>query len=515
MSGKHIDPSQQNPPDPRGAGTGKTGSSKKTKAPPRRKLRRRILILLVVVLVILTGLGLAWNILIQKPQLPDPTENPILSPEEGPIRLSGDRKSDFYTFLIIGRDTGGGGNTDTILLAAYNVADQEMNVMSIPRDTMVNVSWDIKKINSVYNFSGKGDEGIAALGREISQLVGFIPDFQVVVEWKAVGELVDALGGVHYDVPRDMYYVDPTQDLHIDVKAGYQKLNGEQAMQVVRFREGANGYANGDLGRIETQQGFLKALIKECLQISNVTRIGQLAEVFQENVTTNLTVGNMAWFAQKAIFGGLKIDQVNFYTMPCTGSMVWSRSYNQRVSYVVPKTQELVDMVNRYFNPYRDDLLENELDIMYVNSDGTIGSSTGVLEDKKANSSVRSVGSVAKPVEVDPNNLPKQDLPPLEEPEDTNPSDHEEPNQQPSQGPEEPSDETPDKPETPESPESPGEQPEAPPVTPPPTQEDPSAQQKPTDQSSQGGQSEQNQQSSQDDSGSQTTMTGSPTPSEE
>ena len=81
--------------------------------------------------------------------------------------------------------------------------NQEMNVMSIPRDTMVNVNWDVKKINSVYNFNGGGDEGIQALYKEVSELVGFVPDYSVVVEWEAVGKLVDAIGGVYYDVPRE------------------------------------------------------------------------------------------------------------------------------------------------------------------------------------------------------------------------------------------------------------------------------------------------------------------------
>ena len=60
---------------------------------------------------------------------------------------------------------------------------------------MVNVSWDIKRINSVYNVYGGGDEGIQALFDEVSQLVGFIPDFSVVVEWEAVGEMAEAIGG--------------------------------------------------------------------------------------------------------------------------------------------------------------------------------------------------------------------------------------------------------------------------------------------------------------------------------
>ena len=75
---------------------------------------------------------------------------------------------------------------------------------------MVNVSWDIKKINSVYNTYGGGDRGIQALYKEISQLVGFEPDYQVIVEWEAVGEIVDAMGGVWFDVPRNMNYDDPS-----------------------------------------------------------------------------------------------------------------------------------------------------------------------------------------------------------------------------------------------------------------------------------------------------------------
>lgn len=368
---------------------------RKVKAAERKRKRTvRILIALIaVVLALLIGVLAWWKSFAERPSVedfdPDPSENAGDITDIGPpVRAGGDRKQDFYTFLVIGRDTGGGGNTDTILLVAYDKGKQELNVMSIPRDTLVNVSWDIKKINSVYNMYGAGDKGIEALGKEIAQLVGFVPDFQVVLEWKALGELVDALGGVTYDVPRNMYYVDPTQNLTINIKKGTQKLNGSQAMQVVRFRDGPNGYANGDLGRIETQQGFLKAVVQQCLSIGNVTRINELAKVFSENVTTNLTINNLAWFADKAIFGGLRMENVSFFTMPCENGRVWSRSYKQKLSYVVPKTDELVSLVNERFNPYVDELKSFELDIMFVNSDGSIGSSTGKLEDSKANSSV-------------------------------------------------------------------------------------------------------------------------------
>src|SRR5699024_427651 len=90
-----------------------------------------------------------------------------------------ERKSeDYWTVLILGRDTGGGGNTDTMLLASYDVTKQKATVMSIPRDTIVIIPYDVKKINGVYNYYGGGDKGILAMYKEFSQLVGFEPYFQ-------------------------------------------------------------------------------------------------------------------------------------------------------------------------------------------------------------------------------------------------------------------------------------------------------------------------------------------------
>lgn len=400
----------------------KKGGTRLQKASPKEKQSKRnwkqmttqqktlrILVLVAAVLAAILLLGvIAWRAFAQRPNIPSEPKLPELPQVSGedidlerPNRTNADRKKDFFTFLVIGRDTGGGGNTDTILLAAYDVPNQNLNVMSIPRDTMVNVPWDIKRINSVYNFNGGDEKGIQALYKEISQLVGFVPDFQVVVEWDAVGELVDAVGGVWFDVPRNMNYDDPTQNLSIHIRKGYQKLNGEQAMGVVRYRHDNDmryGYPDGDLGRIKTQQAFLKAVVAQCLKIENMTRVNQLAKVFTNNVTTDLSINNLAWFAEKAIFGGLNMDHVNFMTMPNEGHMVWSRSYHSYQSYVTPLEKELVELVNNSFNPYKDDLQTNELDIMGVDSNGKLYSTTGHVEDTKANGSKPSgSGSNTKP----------------------------------------------------------------------------------------------------------------------
>lgn len=300
-------------------------------------------------------------------------------------KVSGERKSkDYYSILLLGRDTGGGGNCDTMMLVSYDVTNQKMTVMSIPRDTMVNVPWDVKKINSVYNMKGKGKKGIVALDKEISDLIGFVPDYSVIVEWEAVGKLVNAIGGVNFNVPRNMDYDDPYQDLSIHLKKGYQKLNGEEAMGVVRFRDGKNGYSNGDIGRIETQQNFMKAVFRQLLEIKNVTKIQKFAKIFKEDVKTDLSVQNLFWFGKSAIIGGLSMDNVNFVTMPNKSTSCWSRTYHNYQSYVVPKSDELLELVNNSLSPFQQEVTLTDLDIMSVNKNGSISSTTGHVEDTQA-----------------------------------------------------------------------------------------------------------------------------------
>lgn len=397
---------------------GKRLAANQTPKPPRKgKLTRQQIILIVVaaVLAIALAAALAIRSLFVRPELParnDPEKTQDLDGDgqpDGPEAIDygdgirprggdGERKSkDYWTVLILGRDTGGGGNTDTMLLASYDVTNQKATVMSIPRDTMVNIPYDIKKINAVYNYYGQNEKGIQHLYKEIAQLVGFEPDFQVVVEWDAVGAIVDAIGGVYFDVPRDMNYDDPYQDLHIHQKEGYRLLTGDDAMQVLRYRHDNRkngvrlGYPEGDVGRIKTQQAFLKAMVEQVLQPKNMTKAGPLIEAFNKNVETDMSFQNILWFAKAAVLGGLKMENVNFVTMPHTSKDVYSRSIvrdtggrQSMVNYVLPKPQALLDLVNNELSPFQEVFTLSDLDIMSVNSDGSIRSSTGYVEDKQA-----------------------------------------------------------------------------------------------------------------------------------
>ena len=390
---------------------------KKTPRTPTQKLLRVLYIILTVLAAIIVVLFIAYKLLVVKPTIPSQSgdsstdqNEELVEPTSGP-KLSGDRKEEFYTFMLVGRDTGGGGNTDTIMVVAYDIPNQQLNVMSIPRDTMVNVPWDIKRINSVYNYAPYYDkDGIAFLKEEVSALIGFRPDYSVTIEWEAVGELVDAIGGVMFEVPIDMNYDDPTQDLHIHLSTGYQEIDGDKAMQLLRWRKNSTasgqvygGYPNGDLGRIETQQAFLTAVIEKCLNsMTDLGTISKMVKIFLANVESDLTANNLAWFAQEAVLGGLKMENVNFMTLPNEGASVYSRTYGNYQSYVVPIADEMLEMVNDYFNPYLEDVELNELDLMSVNSNGTLSSTTGHVEDSKATvvtSRPSSSSSSSKPTE--------------------------------------------------------------------------------------------------------------------
>ena len=450
-------------------GTPKKSRPKKPKKPSRLTRQQKLLIAVAVVLAIVLIAVVACQSLFVRPDLPDKNADADSGTQEEEIdwgegtrpRSDGERKSqDYYTVLILGRDTGGGGNTDTMLLASYDVTNQKATVMSIPRDTMVNVSWDIKRINSVYNYYGGGDRGIQYLYKEIAQLVGFEPDYQVVVEWDAVGQIVDAMGGVWFDVPRNMNYDDPYQDLHIHQEKGYRLLTGDDAMQVLRYRHDNDmryGYPDGDLGRIKTQQAFLTAMVDQLLQIKNVTKINQFIQVFQNNVETDLSFQNILWFGKQAFSGGLSMDNVTFLTMPYKGAAAYSRVYSKQLGkdfyldYVVPIAGKLLDIVNNQLSPFKEVFTLSDLDIMSVNADGSLSSTTGRVEDSAAAKAPTLIGSGKKDesekdyITDENGNLVDPDTGEIVTP----PSETEPGTETPSETPSEPTPETPATPETP------------------------------------------------------------------
>ena len=358
-----------------------------------QKIRYRLFQFLVVLAVLAIAVCLAaraWITLPTVPNLPSGT----VTTDEGDMTFDGaelpnvaksGRKDGVYTFLLVGQDTGGGGNTDTMLLVTFDSVNKEVHGMSLPRDTMINSSHSGAghRLNAVYNYNKGSDpdtqleKGITALKREVGKLTGIIPDFYVVVQWEAVGELVEAIGGVEFDVPFDMDYDDPAQDLHIHLKAGQQTLSGEDAMGLIRWRHNNDysvQYPNGDLGRVQTQQAFLKAVAAECLKPEILLKAPSLAQIFMENVETDLSIGNILAFAQLA--AGMDTENnVNFVTMP------WVDAKYPGVSMILPDVDQLLELLNDGFNPYQDEIQSSDLQVLYRNSDGSYGVTGGTLLD--------------------------------------------------------------------------------------------------------------------------------------
>ena len=159
-------------------------------------------------------------------------------------------------------------------------------------------------------------------------------------------------------------------------------------MQVVRWRKNNSGVSSGvnesDITRTQIAQDFLAATIKQCLQIQNVTKVKELANIFTEYVDTELTVGELVWFAEQALVGGLSAEDMYLCTMPYEGAYVYSRTVGNLQSYVVPDSDELIQTVNQYFNPYLELVSLENLDHMRANSDGSVSSSTGIVRDTQA-----------------------------------------------------------------------------------------------------------------------------------
>ena len=258
---------------------------------------------------------------------------------EEEMELPASHREGVYNILICGTDDDGY-RTDTIIVAHLDEETHDVALMSVPRDTVVLTgNGGIMKINSVY--AGGGADGMARLSKRLGAMLGFELDGYVLVNLEAFRETVDLVDGVEFDVPQDMYYQDPTQNLHIDLKAGKQLLDGEKAMELVRFRK---GYASQDIQRTKVQQEFLRALAKKVLSVSSLTKIKEFADVFSTYVTTDLTVGNMLYLA-KALMQ-CDFDAMKTYTLEGEGAMINGGAYYPLYA------GKLVQVVNESFNPY-------------------------------------------------------------------------------------------------------------------------------------------------------------------
>ena len=245
---------------------------------------------------------------------------------------------------------------DTIMVASYNPKTQEASILSIPRDTYVGrknrktatqnylASY---KINTVFRSGTNIPEAID----RINDLTGLNLENYVIIDTKALIKLVDAIGGVTFNVPIDMYYTEDTdQNLYIDLKAGEQLIDGAKAEQLLRFRHNNDGstypssYGQQDLGRMRTQREFIKATLKQTLKPLNIFKLKQIVDVMAENVKTNMDMSEIKAYVPYAVkfnADNIKTNMVPGDVEMCNGVSLYianSKKTKEIVSELFPTT---------------------------------------------------------------------------------------------------------------------------------------------------------------------------------
>ena len=261
-------------------------------------------------------------------------------------RLGGDdgvrtRKSGVSTVLIAGTDDSGL-RTDTLMLVTVDEKEKTYNVLSIPRDTLTYASYSVPKINGAYGYYGCGEAGMEALLDLVEDCVGFQPDGYVLIDWNGFEELVDIMGGIEFEVPMDMELDGVT------LTAGTQHLDGRQALTVARFRA---GYSLADLQRVEVQRQLIAAAVDQWLTVPNLLKIPDAVSCVKNSTVTNLNVLNILWLARDLKVCSSGVNE----TLPGTAQTIGDGSY-----YVLDPAA-VADLINRYFNPYEEDITVEDL----------------------------------------------------------------------------------------------------------------------------------------------------------
>ncbi|MDO4935989.1 MAG: LCP family protein [Phascolarctobacterium sp.] len=220
-----------------------------------------------------------------------------LTDEQGNILDSGEKiesvADERINVLVMGSDYGDSEaekddpkRTDAMMLLSFDPQNKKVSVLSIPRDTMVILPGHKlpEKINAAYAFGG-----VMMAKQTVANLLGVPITHYALADWQAFTKVVDLMGGVDLLVEHDMKYDDPYADLHIDLKKGFQHLNGKQAGQYVRYRSDELG----DIGRAQRQQKFLRAAMDQVFSVANITKIPSLISMVCDNVETDMNVMTM------------------------------------------------------------------------------------------------------------------------------------------------------------------------------------------------------------------------------
>lgn len=242
------------------------------------------------------------------------------SPIKGPSK-------DRYVLMLLGTDVMFGINrSDTIMVGFVDAVRKKATVVSVPRDTRVDIPGiGIRKINAAYALGSLkkfGGNGVSKATEVVQSLLGVTVDYYAKVDLSGFITIIDALGGIEIEVESDMHYEDKQGGLKIDITKGRQILSGQKSMEYVRYRE----KMKGDLGRIERQQKFIKAVVAKLKSPGIILKIPSLAKIIHDNLTTNMRLMTMLTLAE--LFKNFDRGRdFSFHTLPGEAKYVDKKSF--------------------------------------------------------------------------------------------------------------------------------------------------------------------------------------------
>lgn len=246
--------------------------------------------------------------------------------------------------------------TDFMVIISFISTTNQINIISIPRDTYVNFKGeDLKELRSINKgapshmkateiHAWTKDEGINMLQKYLEKELGIKIDYYAKMNFKGFRNIIDTVGGIEFNVPRRMYYSDPTQDLYINLKPGLQTLDGNKSEQLLRFRKNndTTGYARGDLERIEVQQDFIKEFFKQVLNKDTImNNLGEIALNIVKYVDTNFNITDLPKYLES--IAKININNIQIVTLPGYAQ------YIDDISYYILDKNETDKIIDKFF----------------------------------------------------------------------------------------------------------------------------------------------------------------------
>ena len=249
------------------------------------------------------------------------------------------------------------GRSDTLMVASVDSNEDTVSLLSIPRDTRVQIKrHGYDKINAAYAYGGE-----KLSQNTLESFLGIDINHYVIVSTDSFAKMIDAIGGVDIDVEQRMFYEDPWDDnggLVIDLKPGMQHMNGDTAITYVRYRD-----EEGDAGRVRRQQKFMRACLDKLSSPTIVMKLPEIIKEARKAVRTDLSVTQMIELAQT-----LKAADESNEGLK-TGIVPGRWTYINGVSYLVPNIERLESVVTKNLGIENDDIDKHFEKIAYEYED--------------------------------------------------------------------------------------------------------------------------------------------------